>query len=176
MDEQVTGAGFRAEPVCRCEGSESRPICSDKANDAPPSGPKARDIPGSLPAVILMLVMVAVDWVVQGDSHRNSVAIFWMLIVSMGLLKGGPGFRVGGSVICAIGLVALFLERVGGGMGPSGMTMWLDSAACLGLLLLLVGVPSRRRVWTGVGICVATLLVSCAILLGGAILSLAAHR
>lgn len=125
----------------------------------PPAGNKARHVPGSVPAAVLILITTALSMLgnVMDPSAPRTPALGG-LIVGVGLLFGGRGFRSWGVFVFSLGLVVMPIMFATGARGPAYPSDWIGLILNVGILLLLVGEPTRARVRGGIAVCVITLL------------------
>lgn len=127
--------------------------------------PRARDVPGSLPAALLLLGVVALGLIERaqtaGGGVPTSVAATCIpLILALGLLLGGKDFRAWGVFSHLAGLLAWPLLLLKGVFGPAGLGDYLGLVFNIGILMLLAGEPTRMRVRAGVAVAVLGIVVS----------------
>lgn len=166
-------AEARESPYSTSE-SPPEPIAPDAEVEAtpPPTPPRpgrerAIDIPGSLPAAILILGFLVLELMGRallkpGESSRPGPGCA-ALILGLGLLFGGPGFRGWGVFTHVMGLIILPLVMLSGAFGSVGIGDYLGVLANIGVIMLLSGEPSRNRVRWGITVSIAAFLISGAV-------------
>lgn len=157
-------------PACGAAVAPETLVCPSCAGSlqptayVPPKRVKARQVPGSIPAAVLVLIVGAFGALelalTPPGQARGPNPVFGSLILGLGLLLGGPGFRTWGLFTHSLGLVVMPLLWLAQAYGPSSGADWLGLPFNVGILLLLAGEPTRRRVWCGVGVCVLSLLLA----------------
>lgn len=116
-------------------------------------------MPGSVPAGILMLVEVALAIAANVMQPGSSPPMLMDLVVGLGLLFGGPGFRSWGAFRSLVGLVVAPFLFLGGAWGGPTPTNFIGLGYNVGLLLLLGGKPSKTQVRWGVAVCILTFVL-----------------
>jgi hypothetical protein len=116
-----------------------------------------------VPAGVLILVVVVLGLIGRAIEpsgiHTPPSGVLVGLIVGIGLLSGGTGYRSWGAFTHTAGLIVYPLLFVTGLLGPAGAADYVGLLFNVGILMLLSGVPSRNRVRAGVGVCLATFLL-----------------
>lgn len=157
-----------AEPR-KIESSLGLPGLSPDPDPTPMPPPVSADqdphLPGSLPAASLLLLVFAlgiIEHVAAGatGTTSNSRANCISLIIGIGLLQGWNGFRTWGVFSSLFGLLVWPLLLQSGQFGPASLGSYLGLIFNLGILLLLAGVPSRKRVGWGIAVAVLGILAS----------------
>ncbi len=155
-------------------GTEAVPAPASEARqpDPPVSAPspaagipqRAREIPGSVPAAVTILLLMVVDvaayLMVEEARQGPRASICGALIVALGLLFGGPGFRTWGVFAFSAGLLLWPLILASGLRGQAVPSDYVSILPNIGIIMLLSGIPSRRRIRAGVGVVVAAMALS----------------
>lgn len=159
--EPTAGTGPAAEDPPRMQGLSPDP------NPTPPHAysDRAFDVPGSFPAAMLLLTVFALGLIARampaGSGRSSPGAVSCVTFVTaVGLLHGGSGFRTWGAFSSLFGLLIWPPLLAAGTFGAAGPGRYLGLIFNIGILLLLVGVPSRKRVRWGIGVAVLGLLAS----------------
>jgi hypothetical protein len=160
-----TEATAGAEPAA--EGARRLSELSPDPNPTPPHvySDRAFDVPGSFPAAMLLLTVFAlglIERAMPAGSGRSSPGAVSCVsfIIAVGLLHGGSGFRTWGAFSSLCGLLIWPSLLAAGTFGAAGLGRYLGLIFNIGILLLLVGVPSRKRVRWGIGVAVLGFLAS----------------